>query len=413
MYQPASTILKCLQCKSEFAFEVKQEKFSLLDFDNNAAETLASNETVQYVNCDSCGAQIIFSTALTDICPFCASSIVNKKLYEKQSRQLQGVIPFIVSREQAFANFSKWIKKLRFAPNDVTRFVKIQENFKGVYLPYYLMNYSANVEYKGKESGKNGQYYSGKRKIELKNIAILATNIIPRQFKDKAGWDFLRLEPWDNKWQFEQLKPFQKEFTIGYIAETPQISVSELLQIFKEEKDKTLGVSKLDELVEDELNRKIKKKEYRQILNQAHLQLNGDEEGLREAIDKTTDELASNDDNQIVFTDLKYSNEKIEYAEVLLPVWISAFRYKNKLYRFLVNGSTGEVVGDRPYSSIKLAIAWTLAVIAFLAIAFLVFNEDNSYLILIVLGIVYLIIQFTDKENKWNKKNYLKPIKRT
>ena len=114
MYHPASTILKCLQCKSEFTFEVKQEKFSFLDFDNNAAETLASNETVQYVYCDSCGAQIIFTSALTDICPFCSSPIVNKKLYEKQSRQLHGIIPFIVSREQAFANFSKWIKTLYF-----------------------------------------------------------------------------------------------------------------------------------------------------------------------------------------------------------------------------------------------------------------------------------------------------------
>ena len=35
---------------------------------------------------------------------------------------------------------------------------------------------------------------------------------------------------------------------------------------------------------------------------------------------------------------------------VLLPVWISAYRYRDKAYRFIVNGQTGEVSGEAPVS---------------------------------------------------------------
>jgi hypothetical protein len=57
---------------------------------------------------------------------------------------------------------------------------------------------------------------------------------------------------------------------------------------------------------------------------------------------------------------------------VLLPIWISAYRYNDQVYRFLVNARTGEVQGERPWSYVKisLAVAAGLAVagvIAFLA----------------------------------------------
>ena len=35
---------------------------------------------------------------------------------------------------------------------------------------------------------------------------------------------------------------------------------------------------------------------------------------------------------------------------MLLPVWVSAYRFRNKTYRFLVNGQTGEVAGESPLS---------------------------------------------------------------
>ena len=40
---------------------------------------------------------------------------------------------------------------------------------------------------------------------------------------------------------------------------------------------------------------------------------------------------------------------------VLLPVWIMAYQYRDRAYRFLVNGQTGRHTGEAPFSYTKLA----------------------------------------------------------
>ncbi|MGI9501260.1 MAG: zinc ribbon domain-containing protein, partial [Geminicoccaceae bacterium] len=47
----------------------------------------------------------------------------------------------------------------------------------------------------------------------------------------------------------------------------------------------------------------------------------------------------------------------ISFKHILLPVWVASYRYGGKAYQFVVNGQTGEVQGERPYSWIKIAIA--------------------------------------------------------
>ena len=63
----------------------------------------------------------------------------------------------------------------------------------------------------------------------------------------------------------------------------------------------------------------------------------------------------------------------ITFKHILLPVWISAYRFKNQPYRFLVNARTGEVQGERPWSWIKIALATTgvAATLATAAAAFM------------------------------------------
>ena len=55
----------------------------------------------------------------------------------------------------------------------------------------------------------------------------------------------------------------------------------------------------------------------------------------------------------------------ITFKHILLPVWISSYTYKDKVYRFLVNAQTGEVQGERPWSVWKI----TFAVLGGLALA--------------------------------------------
>jgi len=47
----------------------------------------------------------------------------------------------------------------------------------------------------------------------------------------------------------------------------------------------------------------------------------------------------------------------VTFKHILLPVWLAAYKYNGKTFRFVVNGRTGKVQGERPYSALKITIA--------------------------------------------------------
>ena len=53
---------------------------------------------------------------------------------------------------------------------------------------------------------------------------------------------------------------------------------------------------------------------------------------------------------------------------MLLPVWICVYLYGGKTYQVLVNAHTAEVVGERPYSKVKIALAVIAGLIVVAAI---------------------------------------------
>jgi hypothetical protein len=57
---------------------------------------------------------------------------------------------------------------------------------------------------------------------------------------------------------------------------------------------------------------------------------------------------------------------------VLLPVWMSSFKHKGAVHRLLVNGQTGEVIGQVPKSVAKIALA-VLGAVALIGVAFLIY----------------------------------------
>ena len=45
------------------------------------------------------------------------------------------------------------------------------------------------------------------------------------------------------------------------------------------------------------------------------------------------------------------------FKHVLLPVWMAAYKYRGKTYRLVVNGQSGRVQGERPWSVVKILFA--------------------------------------------------------
>jgi len=70
----------------------------------------------------------------------------------------------------------------------------------------------------------------------------------------------------------------------------------------------------------------------------------------------------------------------LTYKYVLLPLWMSHYKYKDKQYEFLVNGQTGKVGGKVPVSAWKIAsvVGGVLAVCGGIGAA-VILNDDGGY----------------------------------
>ncbi|NNC34348.1 MAG: DNA helicase PriA, partial [Croceitalea sp.] len=75
-------------------------------------------------------------------------------------------------------------------------------------------------------------------------------------------------------------------------------------------------------------------------------------------------------DTQIVSRmDMKLSEETFKH--VLLPVYVSAYRYNGKEYNFFINGENGRISGTRPYSFWKIFFTVLTALLLLGLIVFL------------------------------------------
>ncbi len=76
---------------------------------------------------------------------------------------------------------------------------------------------------------------------------------------------------------------------------------------------------------------------------------------MQEVIEQTIRQDIGGDVQMISTVDTRWAD--ISFKHVLLPLWISAYRFKNRVFRFLINARTAEVQGERPYSWIKITLA--------------------------------------------------------
>lgn len=298
-------------------FHAALERLKELRQKTNPDEAAAEYE----VRCEACGANVVFSGTLTSSeCPYCANPLQRDKVHTAPDRiAVDAVLPFAIDRDRARQNLTDWVRSRWFAPNE---FLKrgVDGKFSGVYLPYWTFDSMTATRY----SGARGDHYyetvgSGKdRKTVRRTRWTSASGDFQRFFDDvlvcaTRGMSrdlILSLEPWP----LGKGLPFTQEVLAGYLARTYD---TELDQAFPEAKQR------IDEAIRSEVRSRI----------------GGDEQRI---------------------DDIDSLYEALTYKHLLLPLWLLAYRYHDKVYQVMVNAATGEVQGERPYSWIKI----TLAVIA-------------------------------------------------
>ena len=66
----------------------------------------------------------------------------------------------------------------------------------------------------------------------------------------------------------------------------------------------------------------------------------------------------------------------VTFKHLLLPVYVGAYRFRDKVYQVVLNGRTGEVQGERPYSFWKIFLL-VLFIVVLVVVVGLVFGSNK------------------------------------
>ena len=289
------------------------------------------------VRCNSCGGTVVFSGTLTSSkCPYCGSPLQRSEIEVAKERiSVDGILPFLLDDRQGRTSIATWVSSLWFAPNKFRR-EGVSGEINSVYLPYWTYDAMTLNKYRGQRgddyfvtvgSGKNRRterrtrwsWRSGAFERFFDDVLVMASQGLPRDL-------LLNLEPWP----LTRCLPYTQEVIAGHLARTYDVM---LPAGYKD------AQVRIDAAITQDVRRRI----------------GGDRQRIH-TIDTRL--------------------EGVTFKHLLLPVWMLAYRYNGKPYRVFVNGATGEVHGERPYSPWKILFAVLLAALLVAAVAFLQANAN-------------------------------------
>lgn len=334
-YSPEDENMKCIYCglvsiMDKTAAETKSNDFEYwkrLADENKDIGTESATE----IKCRQCGATTTLPENTSGAkCAFCSTPLILNEAHVKRFWQPEYLLPFKISEKQSQDYFKKWLGKKWFTPSKVKKYGVTTDSFKGVYLPFWTYDAMTHTVYVGErgedrtETTQNSKgetiertvtdWYRTSGIVDLKfdNIIVPASESLPPVIIN-------RLTNWDIKNSVN----YQKEFLAGFITEIYQRDFREGVNDAKK---------KMDSIIEDAIRTDI-----------------------------------GGDDQRIKIKNTEYDD--LMFKLLLLPVWISAFNYNGKLYQFVVNGRTGQVIGEYPKDKMKI-LAFIIAVIAIIIILF-------------------------------------------
>ncbi|MCE9554982.1 MAG: zinc ribbon domain-containing protein [Planctomycetes bacterium] len=274
--------------------------------------------------CSGCGASMSYdASAGTLRCPFCGSLKLEAQP-DAQTLIAEVVVPFQLTREQAVSQMRAWLGQGFWRPGDLSTQALVV-SMTPVYVPYWIFEATTQTYWTADTSqtpaGASGDWFPlfGQREGSYNGLLVGASGALTA-------------------------------------AETAELSPFDLAPgVPPEQVD-------LDNAIFEQFS--VPRK-YARPLARSGL------EALE--IEACTREVP-----------LKARNVKVSMLvggltsrPVLLPVWIMAYRYREQVFRFLVNGQTGSSTGRAPFSYRKLIAAGAIALGVLLLIFLLIFAAQK------------------------------------
>lgn len=324
VYQPGASELTCPYCQHREVIPRDGRsirEFALADYVPPPKPIDTGRGLVQMA-CVACAAQIeVPPETAAKPCPYCGGTLLAKTQSEAAAAAqaaCEAILPFVIARDQAERAVQTWLQSLWFAPNDLRRAVTF-ERFTSLYQPWWTFDSHTLSHW----SGEAGYHYTvsvgeGQNRRTEQRTRWVSREGVYEEFIDDLPVPAGEFREWRDGFDFQRLVPYEPSFLAGHSATTAT-------------RDPQRGWTDAKQRMEAQLA-----------------------ETCRQAVGGDTQR------NVEVVT----AHRAVTYKLILLPRWQGGFRYRGRAFVIAVNGQTGGVVGDRPYSTAKI----TLAVIAGLAV---------------------------------------------
>lgn len=337
-FDAASARLRCGHCGASAEVPSEGGSFGERALERGLAAVergLGAGES-RVSRCQECGANVVFAGGATaTACTFCGSARVLEQSENRNAIRPESLLPFQIDKPHANQAFGRWLGKLWFRPSDLKRMAKVQE-VNGVYVPFWTFDahvdssWTAEAGYHHYETEtyteeENGRPVTRERRVQhtrwepaegqraddYDELLVCGSVGLPRELAE-------RLKTFDTG----RLVPYAPGYLAGWRAEEYAV---DLEQSYGQARDKIIAQQ------QERCAGDVPGDTHRDLQVQSHV-------------------------------------SDVTFKHVLLPVWIAAYRYNNKVYRFLVNGQTEEVVGDAPWSAAKI-LSFILSIAAIIGLA--------------------------------------------
>jgi DNA-directed RNA polymerase subunit RPC12/RpoP len=311
-YDAAKRSLTCEYCGNHL-FEYQALQQGALISEQDFAATLPTAKAYHWelpaervLKCEACGATFALPPLhVSGTCPFCGSNHVVTAT-TAELIQPDAVLPFQFNADAAAKFIRTWIDQQKYRPDDLDERAAIAKP-RGVYLPCWTFDLGGTMNWRalvGEQHGKQTVWVprSEVYLVYHDDLLVPATQSLPQDLLN----DIL---DYDTK----ALVPYSTDLLANYAAEIYQIPLSDASLVVRQ--------------------RALK-------IGQVHVQ-------------QTT--LAGEDYRDFFMSTGGMVIES--YKLVLLPVWITTYRYKKEEFVVAVNGQSGMVSGHVPRSGFQKALA--------------------------------------------------------
>ena len=319
-YDGSSQQMTCGSCGNKFDLETVR-KVARIDQEDSQHEDMrwqAQDESfspqeaarTRLFSCSSCGAELFTDeTTVATNCAFCGSPSVIPAQFTLETRP-QEIIPFLIKKDQAEQMFHNYFKSKKLIPNLFLTSRNVIDEIRQLYVPYWLFDCDADARMSYRATTVS-THRSGNYRITTTQHFLL----------HRAGTLSFRRLPVDASSRLENritesIEPFNTDGAVAFTPETLSGAQANRADVDTETCQKRA-------------NERIRA-------------------STLDAFRRTVSGYAS-----VVPQTASINLEKATSMPVLYPIWHITTKKGGKTYTFAINGQTGELTCNIPWSKAK------------------------------------------------------------